>query len=426
MTKIERFTRNARRSLELMAAEAERHSHPMVEPEHLLLGLVAERDGNAASILKAMGTDPDEFRQRIEQTLVRGDTHAPQRTKLSPRTERVLQWAVDEARTQGRFHAGTEHLLLGLLKEQGGIVSAVLSERGVTEKGIRAQMSTLPRELVPTSPPPPVQRPTPFRTGLLQSISTLAFPDEVSPVFIILILATLAAGVLTYSRVFIPRLTLFLFVTGGWIISLCLHEFGHAFVAYLGGDVDVVGKGYLTLNPLKYTHVVFSVIFPLVFLAMGGIGLPGGAVYINPSAIRTKAMRALVSMAGPLATLSLAILLVIPFTTGIANLDPGDHIEFWAGLALLAFLQITALLFNLLPIPPLDGFGIIGPYLPDHILRQVRGLGPFFFILVFFILSGNTPINRAFWVVIQSISSFMKLDLSLVGTGFDLFRFWTG
>jgi Zn-dependent protease len=79
----------------------------------------------------------------------------------------------------------------------------------------------------------------------------------------------------------------FYIVTVGWIFSVCLHEFGHAWVAYKGGDVTVRDKGYLTFNPLKYTDPVFSFILPILFMALGGIGLPGGAVYINRHLLRS-------------------------------------------------------------------------------------------------------------------------------------------
>ena len=95
---------------------------------------------------------------------------------------------------------------------------------------------------------------------------------------------------------------LFLFVSGGWIISLSLHEFGHALVAFVGGDESVDRRGYLSLNPLKYTNIVLSILFPLVILLLGGIGLPGGAVYVNPQAIRSRGMRSLMSAAGPIAS----------------------------------------------------------------------------------------------------------------------------
>ncbi len=77
------------------------------------------------------------------------------------------------------------------------------------------------------------------------------------------------------------RALVFPFVFIGFVISLCVHEFGHAIVAYHCGDRTVRDKGYLTLDPLRYTDLQYSIVFPLIIMALGGIGLPGGAVYIN-------------------------------------------------------------------------------------------------------------------------------------------------
>src|SRR5512138_3379012 len=90
----------------------------------------------------------------------------------------------------------------------------------------------------------------------------------------------------------------------GWIFSLCLHEFSHALVAYIGGDYTVKEKGYLTFNPLKYTNRLHPLILPLLFLPIGGIRLPGGAVYIE----RERILSAM-SPAGPAASLLIAIIL---------------------------------------------------------------------------------------------------------------------
>ncbi len=79
-----------------------------------------------------------------------------------------------------------------------------------------------------------------------------------------------------------------IFVCVGWIISVCLHEFGHAIVAYWGGDTSVKDKGYLTLNPLKYTNINLSLLLPLLFLLIGGIALPGAAVYIDTRRLRNR------------------------------------------------------------------------------------------------------------------------------------------
>src|SRR2546429_9536699 len=111
----------------------------------------------------------------------------------------------------------------------------------------------------------------------------------------------------------------FLIVTVLWVFSVCLHEFGHAWAAYRGGDTTVKEKGYLTLNPIHYTHPVYSLVMPLVFLMLGGIGLPGGAVYITDQLLRSKAWRTAVSLAGPVCSVLLPHLLCFPFGLACIN-----------------------------------------------------------------------------------------------------------
>src|SRR4028118_1839319 len=91
----------------------------------------------------------------------------------------------------------------------------------------------------------------------------------------------------------------FIIVLAGWIFSVCLHEWAHAFVAYQGGDTTVKDKGYLSFNPLKYTDPFLSIVVPIAFLLLGGLGLPGGAVYIERHRLRSKWWDTLVSLAGP-------------------------------------------------------------------------------------------------------------------------------
>src|SRR5512135_1883643 len=184
----------------------------------------------------------------------------------------------------------------------------------------------------------------------------------------------------------------FAIVLIGWIFTLCLHEFSHALVAYYGGDTTVREKGYLTFNPLKYTHPVYSIVLPLLFLLLGGIGLPGGAVYIETWRLRSKGWVSAVSLAGPAANLLLAFVLGAVFS--FAPVSAGG---IWPGLAFLAFLQISALVLNLIPLPPFDGFGAIEPYLPVDLrtsLMQTRGMLPW---VVFFLLWYVPVVNNAFW-----------------------------
>ena len=124
------------------------------------------------------------------------------------------------------------------------------------------------------------------------------------------------------------NLLTFFVVLAGWVFSLCLHEFSHALVAYLGGDWTVREKGYLTFNPLKYTHPVYSLLLPLLFLVMGGIGLPGGAVYIETWRLKNRNWVSAVSLAGPISNLLVAFVLII-----ILNIAPVSASGIGPGLA---------------------------------------------------------------------------------------------
>lgn len=205
----------------------------------------------------------------------------------------------------------------------------------------------------------------------------------------------------------------------GWIFSLCLHEFSHALVAYYGGDTTVREKGYLTFNPLKYTHPVYSIVLPLLFLLVGGIGLPGGAVYIETWRLRSRRWVSAVSLAGPAANLLLAIVLGI-----VLSVAPVDQNGIWPGLAFLAFLQISAVVLNLVPLPPFDGFGAIDPYLPNDLranIAQVRGMLP---LVVFFLLWYVPFVNNGFWRLVTFIASLLGVPFDLVLVGLRGFQFW--
>ena len=158
----------------------------------------------------------------------------------------------------------------------------------------------------------------------------------------------------------------FIFVIAGFLVSLCLHEFAHAYTAYRFGDHDAEARGYLTLNPLKYTHPLLSLGLPALFIALGGIGLPGGAVYLRTSWM-TKRQKTLVSLAGPATNLAFAIVLLA--LTSLLR-EP-SHAVFWAGMAFQAFLQVTAFLINILPVPGLDGYSALEPHLSPQTQRAV-------------------------------------------------------
>jgi Zn-dependent protease len=176
-------------------------------------------------------------------------------------------------------------------------------------------------------------------------------------------------------------------ICAGWIFSLCLHEFSHAIVAYLGGDTSVKRKGYLTFNPLKYADPGYSIALPLLFLLMGGLGLPGGAVYIDRESLKNRWWQSAVSIAGPIANICLAVLLSITFQLAIGSgLEPFDRIDgdsFLAiSIAFLIHLQVFAAIFNLLPIPGLDGYGIVEPWLSDRLQAKFDRLSKYSTLII--------------------------------------------
>lgn len=244
-----------------------------------------------------------------------------------------------------------------------------------------------------------------------------------SPVFLALVALTVVGGVLAWQAAQDIRpmayIGVFVFVIAGWLVSLCLHEFGHAYTAWRFGDHDAAVRGYLTLNPLKYSSPMLSLGLPLLFIALGGIGLPGGAVYVRTD-FMTPRQRTQVSLAGPLANLVLAVLLL-----GATRLlfDPA-HSVFWAGVAFLGFLQVTALVLNLLPVPGLDGYGALEPHLSAATRRRLEPVRQFGFVILLLVLL--TPaLNRWFFAVVFWFFGLAGVPAGLAGLGGELTRFWS-
>jgi Zn-dependent protease len=211
----------------------------------------------------------------------------------------------------------------------------------------------------------------------------------------------------------------FAVVLVGWIFSLCLHEFSHALVAYLGGDYTVRDKGYLTFNPLKYTHPVYSLLLPLLFLVMGGIGLPGGAVYIETWRLRSRSWRTAVSLAGPFSNLLLALILGL-----FLHFAPVNFSGVWPGLAFLALLQVTAVVLNLIPVPPFDGYNALEPHLNEATRMQFEQTRGAFIWIVFLVLWFVPLVNNMFWNLIFFISRVLGVPLELAIMGLNQFQFW--
>jgi Zn-dependent protease len=259
----------------------------------------------------------------------------------------------------------------------------------------------------------------PGRDRLVLGVPREAFHP--SPIFLALVALFVTSGAMAWNEFGSVRLDVFLFVVSGWLVSLCLHEYAHAVVAFRAGDIGVAHRGYLTLNPLKYSHPLLSIVLPVVVVLLGGIGLPGGAVWVDRHQIRGRMRHSLVSLAGPATNVLFALLLVVPFAVGI---DVAAHFEFWAGVALLAFLQLTASVLNLMPVPGLDGGNIVQPWLSPQWRRGYDVLAPYGFLLLFALL-WNPTIGGWFFRGVFAVGDVIGLPAGLYVAGLDLIRFWS-
>ena len=211
----------------------------------------------------------------------------------------------------------------------------------------------------------------------------------------------------------------FIIVLIGWVFSLTLHEFSHALVAYRGGDYTVREKGYLTFNPLKYTHPVYSILLPLVFLLLGGIGLPGGAVYIETWRIYSRKWVSAVSLAGPISNLALAVILGAFLRFAPLSVD-----GIWPALAFLGLLQVTAALFNLLPVPPFDGYGAIRPHLSPEWRERMDAFAQVSMWVVLAVFWYIPVVSSLFWRLVGFIAHLAGIPLDLAILGQSQIMFW--
>src|SRR5436309_7287152 len=138
--RFDKFTERARKVLTYAQEEARRFNHNYIGAEHLLLGLVREHDGVAAQVLRSLGAEPVRIRHALEFIIGRGDRMIVGEVGLTPRAGKTIELAVDEARRLGHHYIGTQHLLLGLVREGEGIAASVLESLGVNLEKVRSEV----------------------------------------------------------------------------------------------------------------------------------------------------------------------------------------------------------------------------------------------------------------------------------------------
>ncbi len=404
------LTRSAREVLDRAAAMAAARGLAAPEPMDVLQAILEMRGTLASQALSALGVDPGAVSTLARFTDASGGRPLPIR--------QLLVNANREAMVLGHYQVDSIHLLLALLYSDSPATSAALQKAGLTLYDLRRHLQTGAKPDAPAAVPAGGSRPdAALRRKPMPSLKGVL---GVSPVFLGLVGATAVSGAALWFG--IPAqatgVVTIVFVVAGWITSVCIHEFGHALVAYVGGDRSVASSGYLTLDPLRYTNVLLSLVMPIVFLLLGGIGLPGGAVYINRAALRSRTWDSAVSLAGPAGTLVCGLAVAMPFLVpGHETWITATNLAFFEALAFLGFVEVVALVLNLVPIPGLDGFGVIRPWLPHSAQDLANRFGMTAIILVFLLLWYVAPVRDTFFQTIFQITGFLGIDPALVFYG---------
>ena len=182
--RFDKFTERARRVLTLAQEEALRFNHNYIGTEHLLLGLVREGEGVAAKVLANLGVELNKVRSAVEFIIGRGDRAVMGEIGLTPRAKKVIELAVDEARRLGHHYIGTEHLLLGLVREGEGIAAGVLESLGVSLDKVRAEVTRILSQSMPQGAgqgrAPATRTPTVDQLGI--DLTSAARANKLDPV----------------------------------------------------------------------------------------------------------------------------------------------------------------------------------------------------------------------------------------------------
>ena len=142
-SRFEKFSERARRVLSLAQEEAQRFNHNYIGTEHILLGLAREADSVAARVLVSLGVELSKVRSAVEFIIGRGERPTPGDIGLTPRAKKVIELAVDEARRLSHHYIGTEHLLIGIMREGGGVAAGVLESLGISLEKVRAETTRI-------------------------------------------------------------------------------------------------------------------------------------------------------------------------------------------------------------------------------------------------------------------------------------------
>lgn len=250
-------------------------------------------------------------------------------------------------------------------------------------------------------------------------VRPLAGPVAPSFNFLILLLTFSVLGIGLRQEWLSGSGAAFVFVFTAWVLSLCLHEFGHAYIAWKGGDDEIPATGYLTLDPRRYADPIFSVVMPLIFTILGGIGFPGGSVLVDRERLASRVWQSAMSAAGPAmnALFLLFLLLLYRFAS-----EEADALR--EALAVAAFFQGTAIVLNLLPIPGLDGYAVLHPWLPPDVQAVGGRIAPHAGLILMGLFVFSNAFGRAVSRAGLAIAAAMGFAPADIRAGYAAIQLW--
>jgi Zn-dependent protease len=406
------LNRDARDVLDRASDLATARGAPQAGPVDVLNAIKADHGSSAFKALQTLVKDTGAIDAATTVPMPASGDDAP-----SLPLRQFLVNANREAQVLGHYQVDSMHLLLALMYSDARATSSALQKAGLTLYDLRRHLQTGAGPDVPITSGVHSRHDQALRRKPLTSLKGAL---GISPIFGSIVAVAAISGVGLWFDVLptVPWVLTIVFVVAGWITSLCVHEFGHALVAYLGGDRSVKASGYLNLNPIRYTNLLMSIIFPVVFLVLGGIALPGGAVYIDHAALRSRPWDSFVSLAGPIGTLVCGVLFSAPFLIpGHDSWVTSTNVGFWAALAFLCFMEAVSLLLNLLPIPGFDGFGILRPWLPYSLQALSVRYSQLAMIGLFVVLWNVAPARDAFYSAALQITNVLNIPTILIIAG---------
>ena len=181
-SRFEKFSERARKVLSLAQEEAQRFKHNYIGTEHILLGLSKESEGVAAKVLSSLGIESNKIQSSVEFIIGQGDRQAPSSLGLTPRAKKVIELSVDEARRLNHQYIGTEHILIGLLREGEGIAAGVLESLGASLEDVRKESEKLISENVKSPKTKEKKTTTPLTDELGSDLTRLAKKGKLDPV----------------------------------------------------------------------------------------------------------------------------------------------------------------------------------------------------------------------------------------------------